>query len=424
MDRIEFKHTLILSLSIAILFQSSSFIDCDSNIEIQNHIKDLRKELFQNRGYDPMTRPVRNYTHAINVSIYLDVNYIKNLDVQTKILESEGWIRLSWFDENLKWKTIEFGGIEDIRVKVDEVFRPDITLINSADSENVLKRSTHSDLILWFTGEVFWMPAISMKTLCQINLVDWPFDQQTCLYRFASWTYDGTGLNLQNMSDRVDLSSFTENSEWDPIESTCEYKMHDYDEGVFYPEVVFGLKLQRKTTIYRYAVYIPVICALLLNLMALFLDVQNKLRFHLSTLTFFTLLIIILYLGAKLGFGSLGLPKVIKYIGQMIMMTSITIIWFAFSLNFFRSSYEAPPILIRLIEPVQHLFVSKDIESVQLTENDIENPPGTIVDATLGKSSHQTNRSDSVMKVKLILIQVIDKLLFILYFMAMIFLHN
>lgn len=114
----------------------------------------------------------------------------------------------------------------------------------------------------------------------------------------------------------------------------------------------------------------------------------------------------------------------VKYIGQMIMMTSITIIWFAFSLNFFRSSYEAPPILIRLIEPVQHLFVSKDIESVQLTENDIENPPGTIVDATLGKSSHQTNRSDSVMKVKLILIQVIDKLLFILYFMAMIFLHN
>lgn len=88
--------------------------------------------------------------------------------------------------------------------------------------------------------------------------------------------------------------------------------MHDYDEGVFYPEVVFGLKLQRKTTIYRYAVYIPVICALLLNLMALFLDVQNKLRFHLSTLTFFTLLIIILYLGAKLGFGSLGLPKVSK----------------------------------------------------------------------------------------------------------------
>lgn len=42
-------------------------------------IKALRKELFQNRGYDPMARPVRNYTHTMNVSIYLDINYIKKL---------------------------------------------------------------------------------------------------------------------------------------------------------------------------------------------------------------------------------------------------------------------------------------------------------------------------------------------------------
>lgn len=102
-------------------------------------------------------------------------------------------------DENLKWKRSEYGGLEDIRVQVDEVFRPDITIINSADSENIIRSTTHSDLILWFSGDIFWMPALSMKTICEIDLTEWPFDEQTCLFRFASWTYDGDALNLVNV---------------------------------------------------------------------------------------------------------------------------------------------------------------------------------------------------------------------------------
>ena len=101
-------------------------------------------------------------------------------------------------DENLKWISSDYGNIDDIRVRVDEVFRPDITLINSVDNENVIRTSTHSDMILWNTGEMFWMPAISMKTICDVDLSEWPFDQQTCIYRFASWTYDGDSLDLRN----------------------------------------------------------------------------------------------------------------------------------------------------------------------------------------------------------------------------------
>lgn len=89
--------------------------------------------------------------------------------------------------------------MEEIRVSVEEVFRPDITIINSVETDNVLKRTTHSDLILWYTGEIFWMPALTMKTLCDLDLTYWPFDQQTCVYRFASWTYNGNALDLQNV---------------------------------------------------------------------------------------------------------------------------------------------------------------------------------------------------------------------------------
>lgn len=83
------------------------------------------------------------------------------------------------------------------------VFRPDITIINSVGSENVIRSSTHSDLILWSSGEMFWMPSISMATICDVDLTDWPFDRQTCIYRFASWTYDGNSLELHNTCNYI-----------------------------------------------------------------------------------------------------------------------------------------------------------------------------------------------------------------------------
>lgn len=104
-----------------------------------------------------------------------------------------------------------------------------------------------------------------------------------------------------------------ENAEWKPVGSRCEYKMHVYEENSHYPEVIYYLTIERRTTIYRYTVYLPVICALLINLMSLFLDIRNEMRFHLSSLSFVTLLLIILYLGFKLGFGSVGIPRVSKY---------------------------------------------------------------------------------------------------------------
>ncbi|KAH9389094.1 hypothetical protein TYRP_008448 [Tyrophagus putrescentiae] len=379
-----FSGALVLTL-ISHHWQPSQ---CAGPSDNQNHVKALRKELFQTRGYDIMARPVLNYSHPINVSIYLDINYIKQLDVVTNVLESEGWIRLSWSDENLKWDSEKYGGLSDIRVRIDEVFRPDITIINSVEAQNVIRSTTHSDLILWNSGEIFWMPAISMKTICDVDLTNWPFDRQTCLYRFASWTYDGNSLELHNASEHIDLNSFVENAEWAPVDSRCEYKMHIYDESSHYPEVIYYLTIERKATIYRYTVYLPVLCASLLNLMSLFLDIRCELRFHLSSLSFVTLLLVLLYLGYKLGFGSLGIPR-------------------------------CPSPVMRALEPVQHWLVSStDIEAQQLTNSEAEVVQDS---AAAGKVvAHLPGNSTN----NLIVIQVVDKVLFVIFFFLLIVLHN
>lgn len=71
--------------------------------------------------------------------------------------------------------------------------------------------------------------------------------------------------------------------------------------------------MQRKASLYRATVYFPVLCALTFNLMTFFLRFDNKLRLHLGSLSFGTLLVELLFLGNKLGFGSLGTPRVSKF---------------------------------------------------------------------------------------------------------------
>lgn len=44
---------------------------------------------------------------------------------------------------------------------------------------------------LKFDGEVIWVPPAIYKFSCEMNVLYFPFDEQNCLLKFGSWTYNG-----------------------------------------------------------------------------------------------------------------------------------------------------------------------------------------------------------------------------------------
>jgi len=70
---------------------------------------------------------------------------------------------------------------------------------------------------------------------------------------------------------------------------------------------------------------------------------------------------------------------------------------------------------MRAIEPMQHWLVSADIEAVQLTNSDPEEGANSTANKLTQRSKPTNN---------LIVIQVIDKLLFVLFLIIVIVLHN
>ena len=64
-----------------------------------------------------------------------------------------------------------------------------ITKYFSADGNYEVTIMTKA--ILHYTGRVKWNPPAIYKSYCGIDVEYFPFDEQECMMKFGSWTYDG-----------------------------------------------------------------------------------------------------------------------------------------------------------------------------------------------------------------------------------------
>lgn len=97
--------------------------------------------------------------------------------------------------------------------------------IRSADGNFEVTLATKATLN--YTGRVEWRPPAIYKSSCEIDVEYFPFDQQTCVMKFGSWTYDGFQVDLRHIDEArgtnvielgVDLSEFYTSVEWDILE--------------------------------------------------------------------------------------------------------------------------------------------------------------------------------------------------------------
>ncbi|KAF7394586.1 hypothetical protein HZH66_007760 [Vespula vulgaris] len=62
-------------------------------------------------------------------------------------------------------------------------------LARSADGNFEVTLATKATI--YHQGLVEWKPPAIYKSSCEIDVEYFPFDEQTCVLKFGSWTYDG-----------------------------------------------------------------------------------------------------------------------------------------------------------------------------------------------------------------------------------------
>ncbi|XP_043666633.1 acetylcholine receptor subunit alpha-like isoform X1 [Vespula pensylvanica] len=287
--------------------------------------KRLYDDLLSN--YNKLVRPVVNVTDALTVKIKLKLSQLIDVNLKNQIMTTNLWVEQSWYDYKLKWDPKEYGGVEMLHVPSDHIWRPDIVLYNNADGNFEVTLATKATLN--YTGRVEWKPPAIYKSSCEIDVEYFPFDEQTCVMKFGSWTYDGFQVDLRHIDEihgsnvvnlGVDLSEFYTSVEWDILEVPAVRNEKFYtccNEP--YLDITFNITMRRKTLFYTVNLIIPCMGISFLTVLVFYLPSDSGEKVSLSISILLSLTVFFLLLAEIIPPTSLVVPL----LGKFVLFTMI-----------------------------------------------------------------------------------------------------
>lgn len=294
------------------------------------------KRLYSNllANYDRLIRPVANSTDRLTVHMRLKLSQVIGVDMRRQILTTNVWVEQEWADYKLSWNPADYGGVKHLHVPSQDIWLPDIVLYNNADGNYEVTIMTKA--VLNWNGKVNWNPPAIYKSYCGIDVEFFPFDEQECWMKFGSWTYDGFMLDLRHMNQlptnnsigiAMDLRDFYISTEWDVMEVPAQRNEKYYpccQEP--YPDIVFSLKLRRKTLFYTVNLIIPCVGISFLSVLVFYLPSESGEKVSLSISILLSLTVFFLLLAEIIPPTSLSVPLLGKYLLFTMILVTFSVV--------------------------------------------------------------------------------------------------
>jgi len=294
------------------------------------------KRLYSNllANYDRLIRPVANNSDRLTVHMRLKLSQVIGVDMRRQILTTNVWVEQEWEDYKLTWNPEDYGGVKFLHVPSQDIWLPDIVLYNNADGNYEVTIMTKA--ILHWNGRVKWNPPAIYKSYCGIDVEFFPFDEQECMMKFGSWTYDGFMLDLRHMNQlptnnsigvAMDLRDFYISTEWDVMEVPAQRNEKYYpccEEP--YPDIIFTLKLRRKTLFYTVNLIIPCVGISFLSVLVFYLPSDSGEKVSLSISILLSLTVFFLLLAEIIPPTSLAVPLLGKYLLFTMILVTFSVV--------------------------------------------------------------------------------------------------
>ncbi|KAL1491820.1 hypothetical protein ABEB36_012357 [Hypothenemus hampei] len=360
-------------LTLAIQFYTFTLVEANPDA------KRLYDDLLSN--YNKLVRPVVNTSDVLRVCIKLKLSQLIDVNLKNQIMTTNLWVE------------------QCATFSADGNF--EVTLATKAT--------------IYHQGLVEWKPPAIYKSSCEIDVEYFPFDEQTCVLKFGSWTYDGFKVDLRHMDEKagsnivdvgVDLSEFYMSVEWDILEVPAVRNEKFYtccDEP--YLDITFNITMRRKTLFYTVNIIIPCMGISFLTVLTFYLPSDSGEKVTLSISILISLHVFFLLVVEIIPPTSLVVPLLGKYLIFAMILVSISICVTVVVLNVhFRSpqTHRMSPWVKRVfIHILPRLLVMKrpqymfDTHSKFMT-NRLLTTSGTNISASCIYPYHTTMRRSSV----------------------------
>ncbi|CAD5206866.1 unnamed protein product [Bursaphelenchus okinawaensis] len=300
-------------------------------------------------GYNVLARPVKNESEAVVVHLGMDLQQILDVDEKAQTITTNVWLNIKWHDVYLTWDPSEYGNIKEVRLPINNIWKPDVLLYNSVDQR--FDAMWPVNAIVTYTGNVTWIPPAIVKSTCRIDVTSFPFDDQTCSMKFGSWTYSGFFTDLYNST--VSLDPYTPNGEWHLLSATSHRNRIFYEccpEP--YNDVTFKISVRRRTLYYGINLVIPSILISSLALLGFALPPDSGEKLNLCVTIFMSLCVFMLMVAETMPQTSDTLPLIEVYFTCVMFEVGASVICTVIVLNFHHRNAEAyfpMPRLLRIV---------------------------------------------------------------------------
>ena len=189
------------------------------------------------------------------------------------------------------------------------------------------------------SGKVRWEPPSIYKSACSINVEFFPFDEQLCLLKFGSWTYDGFQVDIEHVGlkerqedtdpiiDGIDLTNFYRSVEWDILGVPARKNVIFYPCcSEPYPDLTFNITMRRKTLFYTVNLIIPCVAISFLTVLVFYLPSDSGEKITLCISILLALTVFFLLLAEIIPPTSLVIPLIGKYLLFTMILVTLSVI--------------------------------------------------------------------------------------------------
>ncbi|KAI3381546.1 hypothetical protein SNEBB_008709 [Seison nebaliae] len=285
------------------------------------------------KDYQDFVRPAARHDKAVNVIFGLSLAQIIDVDEKNMIITTNGWLNQNWIDHKLRWNASKYGGIKELRIPVEKIWKPDIILYNNADP--MAKMSTVStNMIVTYEGNVTWLSSVIFKSSCSINVQHFPFDRQECQLDFASWTYDTSFINITLASEKGDISNFMKNGEWHLVNMTVkrENKMFSCCPAP-YSMMHYNIIIQRRPLFYVFNMIFPCVVITLVSFLGFCLPPDSGDKVNIGITTLLSITVFLMLVAESMPPTSETLPLIGVYYGITLIIVSSATTFAVVTLN-------------------------------------------------------------------------------------------
>ena len=185
--------------------------------------------------------------------------------------------------------------------------------------------------VAFFNGTIYWHPPVVYKSACKIDIQYFPFDEQKCILKLGSWTYDSSKIDLISLSNRVEMELYWVNQEWNIVDTIVDKHYVHYpccDDD--YVDLTFAFVLHRKSLFYAVTMVLPCVFIAFLTIFVFYLPSRCCEKITLCISILLALVVFLLLIAESIPATSKSLPLIGTYLlftmGMVSLSTVVTVI--------------------------------------------------------------------------------------------------